>query len=49
MIDLSKMDSSQMVDASSMFENSNVEEIYFASEKDTASEEYFNTTKIKNV
>ena len=49
MIDLSKMDSSQMVDASSMFENSNVEEIYFASEKDTTSEEYFNTTKIKNV
>ena len=38
-----------MVDASSMFENSNVEEIYFASEKDTTSEEYFNTTKIKNV
>ena len=49
MIDLSKMDSSQMVDASSMFENSNVEEIYFASEKDTTNEEYFNTTKIKNV
>ena len=48
-VDLSKMNSSQMVDASSMFENSNVEEIYFASEKDTASSEYFNSTKIKNV
>ena len=49
MVDLSKMNSSQMVDASSMFENSNAEEIYFASEKDAASSEYFNTTKIKNV
>lgn len=48
-VDLSKMNSSQMIDASSMFENSNVEEIYFASEKDTINSEYFNTTKIKNV
>ena len=48
-IDLSKMNSSKMVDASSMFENSYVEEIYFASEKDGANSEYFNTTEIKNV
>jgi len=48
-INLSKMNSSQMIDASNMFENSNVEEIYFASEKDAASSEFFNTTKIKNV
>ena len=31
-IDLSKMDSSKMVDASNMFENSNFEEIYFGTE-----------------
>jgi len=48
-IDISKMNSSKMVDASSMFENSYVEEIYFASEKDGANSEYFNTTEIKNV
>ena len=48
-INLSKMNSSQIVDASSMFENSDVEEIYFASEKDAESSEYFDTTKIKNV
>ena len=48
-IDLSKMNSSIMIDASSMFENSSVEEIYFAAEKDAESFEYFNTTKIKKV
>ena len=48
-IDLSTMDSSKMVDASSMFENSNFEEIYFVSENDTSSSKYFNTTEIKNV
>ena len=48
-IDLSKMNSSKMVDASSMFENSNIEEIYFASENSAESSEYFNTTEIKNV
>ena len=37
------MNSSQLVDASSMFENSSVEEIYFASENYA---EYFITTKI---
>ena len=48
-IDLSKMNSSLMVDASSMFENSNFEEIYFAAEKNSTNSEYFNTTEIKNV
>ena len=42
-VDLSKMNSSQLVDASSMFENSSVEEIYFASENYA---EYFITKKI---
>ena len=42
-IDLSKMNSSLLVDATSMFENSSVEEIYFASENYA---EYFITTKI---
>ena len=42
-VDLSKMNSSLLVDASSMFENSSVEEIYFASENNA---EYFITTKI---
>ena len=42
-IDLSKMNSSLLVDATSMFENSSVEEIYFASENYV---EYFITTKI---
>ena len=31
-IDLSKMNSSLLVEATSMFENSSVEEIYFASD-----------------
>ena len=34
-IDLSKMDSSEMIDASSMFENSEFEEIYFGTENQT--------------
>ena len=42
-IDLSKMNSSLLIDATSMFENSSVEEIYFASENYV---EYFITTKI---
>ena len=37
-IDLSKMDSSKMVDASNMFENSNFEEIYFGTEKKSDNE-----------
>ena len=37
-IDLSKMDSSQMIDASNMFENSEFEEIYFGTENLTNSE-----------
>ena len=45
-IDLSKMDGSKMIDASSMFENSNFEEIYFVAGNNS---EYFNTTKILNV
>ena len=48
-IDLSKMNFSQIIDASSMFENCNVEEIYFAAEKDPENSEYFNTTEIQNV
>ena len=34
-IDLSKMDSSKMIDASNMFENSNFEEIYFGTENES--------------
>ena len=34
-IDLSKMDSSEMIDASNMFENSEFEEIYFGTENET--------------
>ena len=34
-IDLSKMDSSKMIDASNMFENSNFKEIYFGSENES--------------
>ena len=37
-IDLSKMDSSQMIDASNMFENAEFEEIYFGTENLTNSE-----------
>ena len=37
-IDLSKMDSSKMVDASNMFENSNFEEIYFGTENKSDNE-----------
>ena len=48
-IDLSKMNFTQIIDASSMFENCNVEEIYFAAEKDPENSEYFNTTEIQNV
>ena len=35
-IDLSKMDSSEMIDASNMFENSNFEEIYFWTENESS-------------
>ena len=48
-IDLSKMNFTQIIDASSMFENCNVEEIYFAAEKDPENSEYFNTTEIQSV
>ena len=55
-IDLSRMDSSKMIDASSMFENSNFEEIYFINATNTitgeinsVNEYYFNTTLIINV
>ena len=43
-IDLSKMDSSKMIDASNMFENSNFEEIYFGTENKSNSE--YNTKRI---
>ena len=53
-IDLSTMDSSKMIDASSMFENSHFEEIYFIyisknGEINLENENYFNTTLIINV
>ena len=46
-IDLSKMDSSKMIDASNMFENSNFEEIYFGTESlDDNSENRINTRNL---
>ena len=60
-IDLSKMNSSKLVDATNMFENSDFEEIYFATENSNNSETrnlqesseqrkgYFDTSEIQNV
>ena len=48
-IDLSTMDSSKMIDASSMFENSYFEEIYFIVEDGSPNPVYFKTEKIINV
>ena len=50
-IDLSKMDSSKMIDASNMFENSSFEEIYFGTENEsyTANSEYINESKTAEI
>ena len=47
-IDVSKMDSSRIVDSSNMFENCNCKEIYFETEDISGRKHYFGTTENKS-